>query len=398
MRKLTQHKMYQFLNTVKFISISWIVSAGLFSVHALGRQLLTQDKVEDPTPKLSANQLADKATELPVTVTLEYRSDEGGYFLAPIELPSLEGGKKYKLRILAHNPTDRSIFFSRIIAECTCAKFETDIDSIRPHDSGVFFMYLDAPAFGGRGVATTGAKFLDTESQTVVMRLNVKYELNNVFSLPGRRLSIEVSDELNEVTQRIPITIVPPLKLEDLEVKVDDSLKDMSVRLIEKEQLPYLEIMVPKQIVTRKGMFGQIYLQRKESSQSFVFVVDVKRQEKITVSPESLRFTSIPNEPGRYEATAMLRIVSSTKVGKIPEGQLEHDGNEPEVIAAPEISIKVGEESAKVTLKPLGKRGLFRVRIVSEHTSEVEENLPVIWLLKHGKEERKIESLAFFSW
>lgn len=336
----------------------------------------------------------DDRVEIPVVVTLEYRSDDGGYFLAPIELPSLEGGKKYKLSIRAVNPTDRAIPFTQVIVECSCAKFETPVDVILPHDSATFFMFLDVPAIGGQGTATTGAKFLNAETRQVVLRLSLRYEVNNVFSLAGRRLSLEIPEGKEDVVERIPITIVPPLTIQDLEVEVSKTLSDFLVRLIEEDGTPYLEMMVVKKSLPREGVFGELLLKRKGFPQPFGLLVDVKHQEKIAISPESLRFTEVSGEKGRYVANAVLRVTSESDA-KPEDGQQDVEKKALK-LPSPEVAVVVGGETAQVSLRPLGRQGVYRLKIVvaePEHFETVE----LKWLIRVGREERKIESRAFFS-
>ena len=354
--------------------------------------LLAQQK--DGPKSADSPVAADDRVEIPVEVTLEYRSDDGGYFLAPIELPSLEGGKKYKLRIRTVNPTDRVIPFSQVIVECSCAKFETPVDVIPPHDSATFFMFLDVPSIGGHGIATTGAKFLNSETRQVVLRLTLRYELNNVFSLPGRRLSLEIPEGKEEVVERIPIEIVPPLTIHDLELEVSKALSDFLVRLIEVDGTPYLEMLFMKKSVPGDGAFGEVLVKRKGFSQPFGLLVDVKHQEKITLSPISLRFTEIPGEKGRYEAKAVLRVAleSDKNSADREQGEKEQVQQQPK----PEVAVIVGDETAEVRLRPLGRQGGYRMKVIVTKPEQL-ETVELKWLIRVGRDERKIESQAFFS-
>jgi hypothetical protein len=340
----------------------------------------------------------EEHVEIPVSIVLEYRSDQGGYFLAPIEVEALEGGKKYKLNITAENPTDQVISFSRINVECACAKFESPANVVLPHGFASFSMYLDTPMVGGVGEARTGAKFIDAESGRVVMRLSLRYRVNKVFSLPTRRLNIELPDGKREVTQRVPVTLVPPLTLQDLELEIGHSLRDLSATLVELDNVPYVEIIVLRESVPTTGMIGELLLRRKGTTQPFGLLVEVKRQEKFSLSPESLRFTPVANDPGRMEAFAVLCV-------QIPESETaEKAGSENDrqptrelLLVSPEVSVKVGQRFANVSLRPLGRSGVYRVRVSVEADATDGEKSEVTWLLRCGKEERKMESNAFFS-
>jgi hypothetical protein len=67
------------------------------------------------------------------------------------------------------------------------------------------------------------------------------------------------------------------------------------------------------------------------------------------------------------------------------------------LLVSPEVSVKVGQRFANVSLRPLGRSGVYRVRVSVEADATDGEKSEVTWLLRCGKEERKMESNAFFS-
>ncbi len=349
-------------------------------------------EVAEPT------QEAEPRTEIWAEGWLEYRSEDNGYYLARIELPSLEGGKKYKLRLHIKNPTDQEISFSRIILDCACSKFETPVDVILPHDSAVFTMLLDTPIFGRKGSrAVAGAQFLNVETRQVAMRLSVTYELNNVFSLPGHRLAIEVPRTTEERVERIPVSLTPPLTLQDLEVEVSDSLRDLSVQLVEFEERPYVEVLVIRKAIPRAGLFGELQLKRRGFQQPYTLTVELKHQELIAVTPDSLRFTLVSGKQDRWEANAVIRCTEAVKEGEGSEGEQAQDEAESRKAPqpTPEVAVTVDGTAARVVLKPLGQRGVYRVSVFLDQAYET-ESCELKWGIRFGQEERQIESRAFF--
>jgi hypothetical protein len=378
---------------------SWtilLICVGLLSnTFSLGQgQSSNSTAVSQSDPE----RLPENAKEIVVNSTLEYRSDNGGYFFAPIEISSLEGGKKYKLKIIAYNPTDQIIEFSKVVTDCSCAKFEASADKILPHNSAIFYMQIDAPTIGAESKVSTTAQFVGIDTKRTVLRFQVQYSLNRVFSLPSNRFTIEVPDNLEIVNERIPIYLVAPLSIHDLELQIGESLRDFSTEFVVFDGKPYISISVPKLAVANGGVLGELAIKTRGADKAWSLLVEVRRQQRIQVTPESLRFTPGKDDNTRYEATALVRVKVPPK--NVEKNNIDGKANEtPVVVPLPEVSVLVNDEPAEVIVKRLGGAGLFRVtvQIECESTVEFREDTKIKWLIQHSGEERVILSTAFFS-
>lgn len=345
-----------------------------------------------------AEKPAEEVKEMVVNSTLEYRSDNGGYFFAPIEISSLEGGKKYKLKIIAYNPTDQLIEFSKVVTDCSCAKFEASVDEILPHSAATFYMQIDAPTIGGENKVSTAAQFVGIDTRRTVLRFQVQYSLNRVFSLPSNRFTIEIPDNSGIVNERIPIFLVAPLGIKDLELQVGENLRDFSVKFVEVEGKPFVSISVPELAVATGGVLGELAIRTRGADKAWSLLLEVRRQQRIQVTPESLRFTARKDDNTRYEATALVRV--KVLLDSVEKNNTDGKVSEkPDVVPLPEVSVLVDDKPGEVIVRRLGGAGLFRVtvRIERDSTVELKEDTKIKWLIQHSGEERVVLSTAFFS-
>jgi hypothetical protein len=340
----------------------------------------------------------DEIHELVVNTTLEYRSDNGGYFFSPLEVSSLTGGKKYRLKIVAYNPTDQLIEFSKVVTDCSCAKFEATVDKILPHDAATFYMQIDAPMIGGESKVSTTAQFIAIDSRRTILRFQVTYGLNRVFSLPSNRFTIEVPKDLDVVNERIPIFLVEPLRLEDLELRVGETLRDFSIKLVEFENKSYISISVPNRTVVDGGILGEIAIKLRDSDRAWSLLLEVRRQRSIQVTPESLRFSAVNDDKTQYEATSLLRFKVPIEE-KNPNREETTVAGKPSATLLPVVSVRVNDSPAEVVVKRLGASGLFRVTVRYAFDNDVvlKEEAEIKWFIEHNGEVTAILSTAFFS-
>ncbi len=324
------------------------------------------------------------------------------FLVADIVLSPLEAGKKYRLNITVANPYDEAIEFSTIAVGCGCAKFESAVNEIPAFGRATFVMHLDVPNEIVEGRAAQVISFSGKNPEVRALIVRIEYPVDSSFGFLIDRVNIEISKSENVATSRIPVAIVPPMTLEQLELQASENLKDVSIRLIRDDpdsMVPYVQVEVARRVVSRNGIMGEVSLWKPGTALHAHCVVCIKHQDLISLRPESLRM-SRDNTSNSYEARAILRV----KADEEPEQrEIQNDTVTGEIRTdvdadPPEVGVTIDGVNARVLVKPLGRSGIYRLTIVhngplgknSDGTSEVR------WRIKVNGEEQIIESKAFF--
>lgn len=322
--------------------------------------------------------------------------DNKPYFIAPISLEPLEAGKKYQLNITLVNPTNEAISYSKIRVDCACAKFETSVDEIPPLGKSNFKMRLTAQnSISDRGFVTS-AKYVGRETGQVIIRMDISYQLKGVFGFLGERHSIEIQPSEQFSVSKIPVVIMPPLSIEQLKLNVSQNLRDVDAKLIgdpDNSSLAYVEITAPREVVAKGTVMGDIELQRSGTDFRSRAVVSLTQNQRVTVSPESIRFVR-DNSTKPFRATATLRIGKSAKVSDV----VGADPTEKKAARIPKVGLKVGDTAAKLILRQMGSTGIYRIEIEYDGVVELDDSgkVEAKWGISIDGEEHVVSSYAFF--
>jgi hypothetical protein len=322
--------------------------------------------------------------------------DNKPYFIAPISLEPLEAGKKYQLNITLVNPTNEAISYSKIRVDCACAKFEASVDEIPPLGKSNFTMHLTAQnSISDRGFVTS-AKYVGRETGQVIIRMDISYQLKGVFGFLGERHSIEIQPSEQFSVSKIPVVIMPPLSIEQLKLNVSENLRDVNAKLIgdpDNSSLAYVEISAPREVVARGTVMGDLELQRSGTDFRSRTVVSLQQQQRITVSPESIRLVR-DNSTKPFKATATLRIGKPLKT----TGVADVEPAEKQLKQVPRVELSVGDTAAKLRLRQMGSSGIYRIEIEYDGAVELDESgkMDAKWGISVDGEERVVPTHAFF--
>ncbi len=364
--------------------------------------LATQDSAE--LKRQDGSSLTAEATDeisIDCRAIIERHSIESTRFVAKVDLPTLEGGKRYRINLCLVNPHDERIQFSAVALSCGCGKLTGDTREIPELGSASFALHLKIPnSYIGRKASHT-ATFSGLDPSFSVLRVGFSYEVSNVFSFSQRQVSVDVSESDAVVVARLPFMLVSPMTLEHLQATVSENLEDAAVKIVQPSQdfdVEHVLVEIPRKSVPRHGIRGEVKLRHTETGETSAIQLIISHQELLTIRPESIRFRRVDSSQP-FEASAMLRIASKTNKNQpgTPQNQeTEEIRNADETRKLPpDISVTIGGEKAVVDVKPFGKSEVYKLTIRYNHDSD--EATDARWTIIIDGVERVIDSRAFFS-
>jgi hypothetical protein len=330
------------------------------------------------------------------------------FLFAPVELEALEAGKTYRLRIKVLNPSEAPIRFTEFSATCGCAKVTTDGNEIAGFGTGLVQMDLKVPAPSNGSEAATrvqvGASFTSPNPTDLGFKVVVTYKVSNSFCFGTDRVEIEVPAKESVVVAKVPVVVIAPLTINELELIATENLRDFSATLVHDEELSqaYVELKIPRVVVGRSGVVGELILKRPETNQVSGLMVRVRHQESVSIRPESIRL-SRDNESKPYVATAVLRVgllggaISTAQTESRRQDDKSSNREHRSQSVAPEVALSINGIPARVDVKQIGEGGFYRVTVHFDGTLEVgaDDTLEVRWRIVYDGRESVIESHAF---
>ncbi|GEM_PF-1685802 len=302
--------------------------------------------------------------------------------LAKFDLGTLSPGKDYELSFSLANHSDTEVSFDSVTLACNCVKFETKSGTIPAGGESNFKILLSAPKRSEQTDMSTFVNFVSQDPSRPVIRLSIMYQLNNMFNIAKERVTLVVNGDEKVVSEKVPVLVVPPLKVQDLQLAVSENLRDLPINLVVIEGQVFIEVSASAESIPPGGISGEVALRRVGSKDADGFVLTVVERERLSISPESLRFIS---KNSVWKTKAVLKI------------QPDKDGKK-ERPARPKVRVFVGEKEAKVTLKELGKSGIFKMDIEIAAPEDIStEPISATWTIQCNGELREVITSASFT-
>jgi hypothetical protein len=392
-----------FFTLVFWVATFWLSDTAIIAQSELKSSASSRSETEADN---DTREVEVTTVECDATIRAQRSGGAASFLYARVELPGLEAAKKYKLIIKLFNPTETAIRFSGISATCGCAKIESEDNEIASMGYGQVVMFLDVPNKLQSNRAQVGAKFISPTSPEASLTLVVSYDLLSAFGFDGDRVNIDLPKDEAVIVTKVPVRIVPPLTVKDLELKLTENLQDINAKLVTDDpdiNVPYIELTVAGRNISRSGILGELILSRIGTKQVAGVMVNLRHERPFTLRPESIRLTPGSSKDS-FHATAMLRV-SRKRHDIDPSGEKQKGANqlnETEVShepLPPHVELTIGGQTARVKLHRLGETGIYRMTISLDGPLDVKsiEPLEVRWAVLLDGETEVIESHAFLS-
>ncbi len=327
------------------------------------------------------------------------------FLVAKLDLPALDGGKKYRLNIMLVNPLESPIQFSGVSVSCGCAKFVAEGREIPANGQAEFVMHLDVPNQIPTGRGVQAAKFSGLDPSKDVLMLRIEYDVRNVFAFTRDRVLVEIPKAQDLVVVGIPFRFVAPITQNDLKLELSKELGDFSANLLfddKNSEIGYVQLEAARQVIPRLGIVGEIVLRHAGGKIESRTVLHLTHRAIFTLRPESLRFV-YDSESKTYQATAMLKVpVAEESEANDTEKTVDGADRKGGVVrerVPPKVGLRIADEVANVVVTRRGTTDIYQltIRYDSPEIKSSSDKSNLQWKIDVNGVEQIIESYAIFS-
>lgn len=289
-------------------------------------------------------------------------------FEATTTLDSLQGGRRYRLKLSIMNPLDRDFTFEGIKALYSLSN--ASINGLQFPRNAVTTGTVDLLVVNiGKGDLDIRFEFTREAGRRVVGTMRFLIPVTGTMSFGGPDSAFVVDEEIK--TFRLPFFFKEPIEFQRLELTLSDSLSGIEA-LLQPGGNPgegLLELRVPQSKVHANGTTGSIELFDPVVGTRSRLEIMLVLPQKFAFSPRLLRFLPDPKADGQPTAMAMLNIRDKQDLP---------DKGDPPGLA---LSASLAGEPLKLESVRLGK-GIYRIRVFPLPDEPMPPDTPIEWELK----------------
>jgi|GEM_PF-4127678 len=237
-------------------------------------------------------------------------SPAGGQFQrAEFDLGVLPAGQKGKIALEIRNSTATDVIFENLHAACACSNATISEKVIRSESSVLLSATLVIP-----DKSTTGESayefWLEGKDRKLIVQVIVKFRISGLLAFATNQclLEVRVDEQVGEVF--VPFMITEPVKKQNLEITVDESLRDLSYEIVQQTGGKYgLLVRTSKLAVGDGPTSGVVTLTDKVLGRNSKFALAVRASNPVSISPSTVFFQKVESDSvgkTRYRATVLL--------------------------------------------------------------------------------------------
>jgi hypothetical protein len=283
----------------------------------------------------------------------------------------LRAGSEALLELTLVNETDTLIVFDDLSTSCACSKPEVTATKLESHKPIKVRLKWKVPVSSPEGITQTSISFFDQKS--LCLRLDVAATVSHSLFVGAPGLGKRGQDGV--VVWKVPVSWTDPINFEELNVKLDETLGDVSAKL--EVLVPHANdppksalhrgvvvLSAPKVVADRGDLFGVIVVSHGASGVTTERAATLSVNKVIKVSPEVFRFRPMVDNESFVDANGILQLDRSFFQNT--------DDQEIKV----EITAEVEGQVVDVSSKHIGNQ-VYRISLrlhadIFEHRKEVE--------------------------
>ena len=267
---------------------------------------------------------------------------------ASLSLGSLSVGGAYEVDMKLTNGQTNSIAFKTIRASCGCSTVQIPASILAPGESVQGKIYFRVPDQLNSKMLSVQLDFFDDPLAGPVATLYFVGQISGLLQFGSVANPFEVRGKFGSF--RIPVLFSEPVSIENLEVEVSDELRDVAWKWENFDQSVFLNLTIPRAMLTPNGLSGVLTLVDKETRKKVSLDVRIVPKPPVTLSPLALRFKI--KEDGTGSARVLLEIADQDE---------EEEEGEPEVLV--KVSLDGNGEQLSLSSKQLGNSKVTLIQI-----------------------------------
>lgn len=288
---------------------SWLSVFSLAIAGALSSLAICPIKAAQPPGGQSGSAVSPK----PEIITLEtsFVDCGGGGAMSPIQadvkLGELQTSRDYEIRLAVGNDTGQDIVFHRVDGSCGCAKLELGGNVFPASKNSMLVLRIRTPPSQQLNELVIYFRILDSNGKDVA-GIRILGRLAGNLSLKAIS-NVMVVPEKGVATMAVPVVHSAPIRTEDLQITLSESLGDMVAELVHSkiDETIALELTVAGGVV-QDGTSGTVRVTDRVSGKTVSMDLMLTRAMPVTISPVMIRFREDPKVADRWTANVLIRV------------------------------------------------------------------------------------------
>ncbi len=229
----------------------------------------------------------DDVKEVSIEADLRVKTTtEGSMFQSNVNVTGIENEKKYRIAVLATNPSKLSFEFDRVVTSCNCSTFVSDKNAFVP-GSNRCFIDFDAPPSNRAGKFAVTLDFYRQKAKIGHLRIHGTF--HSAVYIERRLHSFEIDKGNIPKSLYLPFSFTDPVDPERLEVFKSASLENVPCVIVEKSGI-WLISVDPASIELSKGDLDGTVGLRYEGQEVAKVPVTFGKLSPIDVRPSTAFF------------------------------------------------------------------------------------------------------------
>ncbi len=235
--------------------------------------------------------------------------ENGPALVAYADLGAIDAGTTVKATLTLVNDSEFSFPILNMQTSCSCIKVTSAKSEIPAHGSLDFAFSVDVQRDAKTPELTMA--FSVFYSETAAIEVYVKYQIAGLISFKNV-LTYHTTATLGAKSHsfQIPVLVTEPVRLEQVELSVADSLKHLKIAAKEDADGQWLECVLPIDPAASDSLIGRIWMKHPQSAKLSEIALVIEINKPYSLAPSVLQFKRADIEKNVFEASGILRINS----------------------------------------------------------------------------------------
>lgn len=228
-----------------------------------------------------------------------------------IDLGPLAAARQHEFELRILNDTDEDLRFRKVVAGCACGRIEFESRVLPAHAVTVARLAYTPPRVARSARYSLTLTLHDDSDDPEVSPVAVFWfsgELTDLLVIDDSQARIEVP-ETGPARFILPVQSNPPVRPAELYLSLSPSLSAVRAEVLEIDGQVVIAASAEPESVGPEPLHGWIRLLEKRSGREATAHVRLARRAPLTIHPFYLRFLPVEDDPTRYRATALVRVV-----------------------------------------------------------------------------------------
>jgi hypothetical protein len=305
-----------------------------------------------------------------ITVRQDFYPNELGVSEFRIELGAIPAQGTGRVVIVARNISSTTTELGDSFSGCKCLGITLSKPVVKPGEESEIELVFKVEKEPVQLERLTSAFVFPKGNPTVGARIALRYRMEGMLAFNQRTNSLRIEKGVKSKDFYLPLTISPPVKLEEIDVSCEGALANAKTSLELKDGQPFLRLRVQESSVVKSVASGTVRIQNKDGTRFDEIPCFLEVRPPISIFPNRLRFR-LNKSTSVWESEAMVQVSAAENESKLASGK--------EI----RVNVTVDAKKLKTEVKPL-RSGLVRVFLQIPEGMSINDDSELAWDVRVG--------------